>query len=677
MEEDLRSKQLFLRTEIIDQGYDPSDFHLYMCSIRQEESINLDDWSSQEIRSVVQSFKESRNNEVREKQNNMGSNEIVIDENLKIKEQQEKQENNENVKKEVKLQSRNTIVSIENQLKKQEGDAFDYFEKIIFCEKLENNQITNREDLYITISEPVKINPGFFSISYYQYSVKTFPLNYSVSRKVSDFSFLSQKLPLIHPVRYTPSLPSFQYGLKDDSPKKMLYIQYFMNLLIENKYFRTLPIVFDFLTLPQEDWNKKVKNKYSKIKEAPGFDTMPNFDDKYILKITKEDELKATNIKNEINPKSETLLNINSYFDDLLLAIDKVSACFKNIGLSFDVLQKYYKNNKILNQGYKSLSNLFKIWSNDYLTQKQFFKNDIKYYFKFINKEYINFLKNYENYRLARDEYKKTFDRMKKNKNPTDNDLFLLKDIQKYYAFELIHVNEEYKNLEERQGKRLIKQFVKFSQNKNIIFQDFEKCCNLCKFQEYANLKDNNNKIVEDEIIINNNDIVENNGDNNNNINNGNNEEVINNNNNDNTGQTDNNINNINIIQENNNDLNDRKEENEFINVNKSEENKEIIIDVKKENEENKNENNININNVDNNNNNTEKEKNIEKAEENKIEVEKVGEEIKIEEEKKSEEKKDEENKIVEGEKKEENIVEIVEEKKIEVEKDKLDNKKD
>ena len=676
MEEDLRSKQLFLRTEIIDQGYDPSDFHLYMCSIRQEESINLDDWSSQEIRSVVKSFKESRNNEVREKENNMGTNE-VIDENLKIKEQQEKQENNENVKKEVKLQSRNTIVSIENQLKKQEGDAFDYFEKIIFCEKLENNQITNREDLYITISEPVKINPGFFSISYYQYSVKTFPLNYSVSRKVSDFSFLSQKLPLIHPVRYTPSLPSFQYGLKDDSPKKMLYIQYFMNLLIENKYFRTLPIVFDFLTLPQEDWNKKVKNKYSKIKEAPGFDTMPNFDDKYILKITKEDELKATNIKNEINPKSETLLNINSYFDDLLLAIDKVSACFKNIGLSFDVLQKYYKNNKILNQGYKSLSNLFKIWSNDYLTQKQFFKNDIKYYFKFINKEYINFLKNYENYRLARDEYKKTFDRMKKNKNPTDNDLFLLKDIQKYYAFELIHVNEEYKNLEERQGKRLIKQFVKFSQNKNIIFQDFEKCCNLCKFQEYANLKDNNNKIVEDEIIINNNDIVENNGDNNNNINNGNNEEVINNNNNDNTGQTDNNINNINIIQENNNDLNDRKEENEFINVNKSEENKEIIIDVKKENEENKNENNININNVDNNNNNTEKEKNIEKAEENKIEVEKVGEEIKIEEEKKSEEKKDEENKIVEGEKKEENIVEIVEEKKIEVEKDKLDNKKD
>ena len=675
MEEDLRSKQLFLRTEIIDQGYDPSDFHLYMCSIRQEESINLDDWSSQEIRSVVKSFKESRNNEVREKQNNMGPNEIVIDENLKIKEQQEKQENNENVKKEVKLQSRNTIVSIENQLKKQEGDAFDYFEKIIFCEKLENNQITNREDLYITISEPVKINPGFFSISYYQYSVKTFPLNYSVSRKVSDFSFLSQKLPLIHPVRYTPSLPSFQYGLKDDSPKKMLYIQYFMNLLIENKYFRTLPIVFDFLTLPQEDWNKKVKNKYSKIKEAPGFDTMPNFDDKYILKITKEDELKATNIKNEINPKSETLLNINSYFDDLLLAIDKVSACFKNIGLSFDVLQKYYKNNKILNQGYKSLSNLFKIWSNDYLTQKQFFKNDIKYYFKFINKEYINFLKNYENYRLARDEYKKTFDRMKKNKNPTDNDLFLLKDIQKYYAFELIHVNEEYKNLEERQGKRLIKQFVKFSKNKNIIFQDFEKCCNLCKFQEYANLKDNNNKIVEDEIIINNNDIVENNADNNNNINNGNNEEVINNN--DNTEQTDNNINNINIIQENNNDLNDRKEENEFINVNKSEENKEIIIDVKKENEENKNENNININNVDNNNNNTEKEKNIEKAEENKIEVEKVGEEKKIEEEKKSEEIKDEENKIVEGEKKEENIVEIVEEKKIEVEKDKLDNKKD
>ena len=592
MEEELKSKQHFLRSEIIDQGYDPSDFNQYMCNIRQEESIDLNNWSIQEIKTVVNSFKESKTNELEEELNNMEKNEEVIDENIKINEKEEKEkkeekerkeENNENLKKEDKLQPRDTIKSIETQLNKQEGDAFDYFEKIIFCEKLENNQLTNREDLYITISEPVKINPGFFSISYYQYSVKTFPLNYNVSRKVLDFSFLSQKLPLIHPVRYTPSLPSFQYGLKDDSPKKMLYIQYFMNLLIENKYFRTLPIVLDFLTLPQEDWNKKVKNKYSKIKEAPGFDTMPNFDNKYILKITKEDELKATNIKKEINSKNELLLNINSHFDDLLLAIDKVSACFKNLALSFNELQKNYKKNKILNQGYTSLSNLFKTWSNDYLTQKQFIKNDIKYYFKFINKEYTNFLKNYENYRLARDEYKKTFDRMKKNKNPTENDLFLLKDIKKYYAFELIHVNEEYKNLEERQGKRLIKQFVKFSENKNIIFQDFEKCCNLCKFQEYANLEDTNNKIVEEEININNNIIVEKNDGNNNNINNGNNEEIINNNVN--NEQTDNNINNINIIKENNNDLNDRKDRLKIISssfFNPSFLNVEMLIKVKK-----------------------------------------------------------------------------------------------
>ena len=70
---------------------------------------------------------------------------------------------------------------------------------------------------------------------------------------------------------------------------------------MENKYFRTLPIVYDFLTLPQPDWNNKVKAKYSKIKEATGFDSMPNFEGKYILKITKEDEMKASKIKTEIN----------------------------------------------------------------------------------------------------------------------------------------------------------------------------------------------------------------------------------------------------------------------------------------------------------------------------------------------------------------------------------------
>ena len=58
-EEDIHTKQQFLRSEIIDQGYDPSDFNTFMCSIRQEENIDLNTWTLQDLRGVVDSFKKS------------------------------------------------------------------------------------------------------------------------------------------------------------------------------------------------------------------------------------------------------------------------------------------------------------------------------------------------------------------------------------------------------------------------------------------------------------------------------------------------------------------------------------------------------------------------------------------------------------------------------------------
>ena len=64
-------------------------------------------------------------------------------------------------------------------------------------------------------------------------------------------------------------MPTFEYGLKDDSPKKMLLIQNYMNSLLENEYFRALPIILEFLSLKQEDWNKKRIEKYNKMKPLP------------------------------------------------------------------------------------------------------------------------------------------------------------------------------------------------------------------------------------------------------------------------------------------------------------------------------------------------------------------------------------------------------------------------
>jgi len=491
-EEDLESKQLYLREEIIDQGYDPSDFNLYMCNIRQEENIDLNNWTLEELKNVVTNYKESqasKENEVKEENNNENQNDT-----------DENNNNNTNEEANDNIDSGFSVSNLQN------ANPFDLYQKTASCTKLEKNELTDREDIRVVISDPVKVNPGFFSLSYFQYKVTTYPLNFSTTRKLSDFLFLNEKLPLIHPVIYTPLFPVFHYGVKDDSPKKLRYIQNYMNLLMENIFFRSLPIVYDFLTLSLDDWSQKVKNEYSKITEAKGFDTMPNLEGKYSIKITQEDENKASLIKNEITSKNECLKNLNHHLDELLALFDKISLTLKNIGTSFFEMEKTENNlnqNNIFIKGYNKLGNLFQTWSNDYLKQKDFIKDEIKYYFKFMSKEYKYILKNFNNYKSARDEYKKSFDKTKRNKNPTSEDLNMLKEIRKYYGFEMTCLNDEYKKLENRMEKRLISQFMVFTQNKDIFFQDYENCIKLINFNEKDNDEEDNNN--ENNEIMNNN----------------------------------------------------------------------------------------------------------------------------------------------------------------------------
>ena len=519
-EKDLERKQSYLREEIIDQGYDPSDFNLFMCNIRKEENIDLNNWTFEELQNVVINYKESQTSNEKEIEEGKGeeennNNEIQNDDN----------NNNTNNNEEI-LENADSDISQKNF---QKVNPFDLYQKKNSCKKLEKNDLTDREDLRVKVTDPVKINPGFFSLNYFQYKVTTYPLNYEVTRKLSDFIFLNEKLPLIHPVIYTPLFPIFHYGVKDDSPKKLRYITNYMNLLLENKFFRSLPIVYDFLTIPLEEWNKKMKNTYSKITEAKGFDSMPNFEGEYLIKITKEDENKASLIKDEINAKNEGLKNLNYYLDELIALLDKISLTIKNIGLRFFEMEKTeikLKQNNIFIKGYNNLGNLFKTWSEDYLRQKAVIRDEIKYYFKFMSKEYKYFLKNFNNYRSARDEYKKSFDRLKKNKNPTNDDFNSIKEIRKFYGFELTCLIDEFKKLENRMEKRLINQFMVYTENKDIFFQDYENCIKLINFNKKENEEENNNDNENNE----NNEIETNNNDDNT-FNENNNQDENNNNN--------------------------------------------------------------------------------------------------------------------------------------------------
>ena len=66
--DDISKKQHYLKTKIIDEGYDPKEFNDFMCNVKNEESIDLSNWTLQEIVDVVNSFKEySKKKDVEEK----------------------------------------------------------------------------------------------------------------------------------------------------------------------------------------------------------------------------------------------------------------------------------------------------------------------------------------------------------------------------------------------------------------------------------------------------------------------------------------------------------------------------------------------------------------------------------------------------------------------------------
>ena len=82
----------------------------------------------------------------------------------------------------------------------------------------------------------------------------------------------------------------------------------------------------------------------------------------------KAEEAKASKIKSEITPINGALLNLNTHLDELLAAMDKISLCFKNVGLSFEELQKksmYF--NDTLSSGYKNLAELFNLSKPTYI----------------------------------------------------------------------------------------------------------------------------------------------------------------------------------------------------------------------------------------------------------------------------------------------------------------------
>ena len=155
-------------------------------------------------------------------------------------------------------------------VEKEDRDYNSPFDQKFFTiagKKLEQNNLSQKDNLIIEISNPVIIKTGVFTRSYVQYTLTSKDLSTKVERKLSDFEWLYNRLSILYPKRILSVLPPSHMNLKDDSDKKITYLYLFINSLSSNKFIRTTPIFKDFISLSQNDFNAKKATIYEKWKD--------------------------------------------------------------------------------------------------------------------------------------------------------------------------------------------------------------------------------------------------------------------------------------------------------------------------------------------------------------------------------------------------------------------------
>ena len=431
-----------------------------------EDKMNSLDYSE-----LDKNLSKSKNLQNQNEQNENLENQDVQNENPENQNQQNPNE------QEKKTTPENTTAT----MNKLSQNPFEDFSMYFNCKKFEDSEIIEKDDLRIIVSDPVLKKAGFFSFSYYQYTISTPDLNYKVERKLTDFDWLYKKMQEIYPALIISSVPARHVNMKDNSEKKMVYLNFFMNSLSHYKFIRATPIFQFFISLPLDQFENK-KKEYELIHIPSQFKDFSNLEGNISVIITEKRDKKALSLKDEILKKTNAFNKLTSSFDLVLAAFENCKIAMKSLSDNFKNLSQFYLSNKGFSEKLIRLSDITEKWSVGYKEQNDFFQKDIRYFFKFMEKELNDSLKVYDDFKLSRDAYILKYNKMKKMKNISKDEFLNLDILHKYYGYYLSTYLNEYDNLNKRHEERMNIQFIKYCNETDIFIQDYNTFISLLNF---------------------------------------------------------------------------------------------------------------------------------------------------------------------------------------------------
>ena len=295
------------------------------------------------------------------------------------------------------------------------------------CKLMEETEFREHKDIKIEIKDPKKLEAKLFSGKSVNYSVVTFPFNYIVERKYSDFNWLRETLFNLYNNILIPKMSYKGKVTKDKHDdnfikKRMRFLERFINYIIKDETIKTSQILYDFLTIKNYEEFINKKKQYEKIKIFNFIDIKDrkSLSGELNIKINKEKETYLENVKDNMIYNSNLFKKLNSNFKTLN---DEFSHVIKRLEIISDIYKQIYEvSNKyldlnIIKESFSQMEIMFKNLGNNFNKIKSFINSEIKQYFKFIGNNYICLNEMIQNVEISKNNYIKLSKNLINKKN--------------------------------------------------------------------------------------------------------------------------------------------------------------------------------------------------------------------------------------------------------------------
>ena len=421
----------------------------------------------------------TKKKEIIEEKNNTDKNENNKTESLPNNNKEEIIQNNEN--------NNNEEIDYNHNISNEEEQDIDYgiiINDTVKCELMEKTEFSEHKDIKIEIKNPIKLETKFFSGKSVNYSIITYPFNYIVERRYSDFIWLRDILSNLYNNILIPKMRFKGKVTKDKHDnnfikKRMNYLERFINYIIKDDIIKSSQILYDFLTIKKyEDFIYK-KKQYEKIKIFNFIDikNRKNINGILDIKINKEKEIYLENIKdntiyngNLFKKLNNNFKSLNDEFNLVIKRIENISNIFKQI---YDISNKYLDLN-IIKESYSQMELMFKNLGDNFNILNNFIKTEIKQHFKFIGNNFISLNEMIQNVEISKNNYIKIAKHLINKKN----ELYKKGDISKYELKEKINFNNKNQILNKmlpQETKNSIKNKMIYGFYLNEIIKEYEK----------------------------------------------------------------------------------------------------------------------------------------------------------------------------------------------------------